>query len=276
VTDKEGKFTFNDLDSSLKFRLLAVADNYTPKYSNDFIATNVKEASIALNSNSLDKKPGRLILSGVVKGQNGQVIRGAVVRPFGMKVGTRQYFGGRMPIDSLAVTNEEGKFRLGLEKPAVVDVIVSSRGQCTKHFKKLETNKPNILELEAGVTIQGYVKQAGKASEGIEMGLVQQDRSPRNFIGDFAVATDKNGFFQFVNVPANEKFYVYGHSKSLKKRGCIKAKAISTKESGSVMKLNKPLLITSGYDLSGRIILSDGKKIPAELRVSLIRQKAWD
>jgi hypothetical protein len=129
--------------------------------------------------------------------------------------------------------------------------------------------------LAAGATVRGRVVDHGKPVAGIEVGLVQTDRSARTFLGASRIGTDASGRFLFANVSANDDYYVYGIMESLGRRGGISEKQIHVGADDSETDVGE-LKIEPAFHIRGRIALSDGKPIPAHTRVLVGREQAWD
>jgi hypothetical protein len=77
------------------------------------------------------------------------------------------------------------------------------------------------------------------------------------------------------NVPPGREFALYATMDSLRGRGAVLPRTFTTGKSGEVLKLG-PLLAKPGHQLSGRVVLSDGKPVPANTRLFFGREQAWD
>jgi hypothetical protein len=119
------------------------------------------------------------------------------------------------------------------------------------------------------------VLKDGKPVAGIGLGLVQQSRSATTFLGDKTTSTNENGFFEFVNVPANEHLYVYGLMDSCRKHGAIPQIEVSTGANGSSVTLGE-ISFQRGFSISGRIVLSDDSSLPPNTRMLISREGPWD
>jgi hypothetical protein len=233
--------------------------------------------SFALTPHDLDKRDPALVLKGRVLDENHKPVPEAVVEPFGFGKGDGAQFGGLKGFDPLAVTNKRGEFRLGVpDRGTAVYVQVSAPFKAPRKFKKLEAGaKPHDLTLFEGVTVRGRLVKGGKPLAGVAVGAAQKERNVETFVGEFQAATDEKGAFQIRNVPAEDALALYGQMSSLSKHGAVGVREVRTGESGSVSDVGD-LEVKPGHRLSGRVVLADGKPVPAGTRVLLSREQAWD
>jgi hypothetical protein len=265
------------LGPDLLFRLLAVAEGYTPAFLPKQADPAAGAVSFTLTPHDLDKRDPALVLKGRVLDENGRPVAEAVVEPFGFGKGDGTQFGGLKGFDPLAVTNKKGEFRLGVPEPGVaVYVQATAPFKAPRRFKKLEAGpKPHDLTLFDGVTITGRLVKGGKPLAGVAVGAAQKERNVETFVGEFQAATDDKGVFQIRNVPAEDSLVLYGLMSSLGKHGAVGARAVRTGKSGSVSAVGD-VEVKPGHKLSGRVALADGKPVPAGTRVMLSREEAWD
>ncbi len=233
--------------------------------------------TFTLTPHDLDKRDPALVLKGRVLDESGKPVSGAVVEPYGFGKGDGAQFGGLNGFDPLAVTNKKGAFRLGVpEKGVAVYVQTNAPFKAPRKFKKLEAGpKSHDLTLLEGVTVRGRLVKGGKPLAGAVVGAAQKDRNVETFVGEFQAATDEKGAFEIRNVPAEDTLALYGQMSSLSKHGALAAREVRTGKSGSVADVGDPE-VKPGHKLSGRVVLADGKPVPAGTRVLLSREEAWD
>jgi hypothetical protein len=265
------------LDSELVFRLLAVAEGYTPAFLPKQADPSAGPVSLTLTPHDLDKRDPALVLKGRVLDENGKPVSEAVVEPYGFGTRNGAQFGGLQGFDPLAVTNKKGEFRLGVpEKGVAVYVQASAPFKAPRRFKKLEAGaKPHDLTLFEGVTIRGRLVKGGQPLAGVAVGAAQKERNVETFVGEFQAATDEKGVFEIRNVPAEDTLALYGQMSSLSAHGALGAREVRAGKSGSVADVGD-LEVKAGHKLSGRVVLADGKPVPAGTRVLLSREEAWD
>jgi hypothetical protein len=231
---------------------------------------------LRLKAHDLDTRDPSLIVRGRVVDEQGAPVPDALVEPFGFGKSNSVQFGGLKGFDPLALTSQKGDFRLGIpEKEITLYVQVSARGFARRNFNKLPAGKAHDLRLDHGVTVTGRTVKGGRPMPGLALGLVQESRSAMTFLGDYKAATDDNGVFTILNVPANDAFVLYGLMDSLKVHGAIAARKLQTQASDTKAEVGD-LAVEPGYSLSGKLVLSDGKPIPTGTQVMVARQEAWD
>jgi hypothetical protein len=276
VTDERGQFALTSLDPELLFRLLAVADGHIPTPTPKLIDPKSGPVLLKLKTHDLDRREPALVFRGRILDETGNPAPEALVEPFGFGKGDGAQFGGLEGFNALALTNSKGEFRLGLPKKGLdLYLQVSARGFTTRNFRKLPADRVQDLRLDRGVTVTGRVVKAFQPLPGVAVGLAQRDRNAETFVGDYKAATDKQGVFTIVNVPANDGFVLYGLMDSCKAHGAIAALPFDTRASGTTVKIGD-LEIAPGYRLSGKLVLAESKAVPAGTRVIVSREEAWD
>jgi hypothetical protein len=216
------------------------------------------------------------VLRGRVVGEDGRPIPEAAVEPFGFSKGQGGHYGGLKGFDPLALTNGKGEFRLGVpEKGLTVHVQLSAPRLCRRVVLGLVPGKDNEVTLLLGVTVVGRVVKDGRPLAGVAVGLAQKDRNVEKFVGEFRAATDAQGVFRIPNVPPQDVLVVYGEMVGLKAHGAIPAREVRTGASASQLDAGD-LAVTPGFRLTGRVVLADGKPVPAGTRVMISREEAWD
>jgi Carboxypeptidase regulatory-like domain len=257
--------------------LLAVADGYTPSRSEKAADPKAGPVKFTLRPHDLDKRDPALLLKGRVLDEAGKPLAGAVVEPFGFGMGNGAQFGGLKGFDPLAMTNTKGEFRLGVpESDLAVYVYVSAPFKAPHRFQKLSAGpKAHDLMLYSGVSITGRLVKNGKPLTGVAVGAAQKDRNAETFVGAFSAATDADGVFTIPHVPPDDLLVLYGLMDSLRKHGAVAAWEVRTGESRSIVDVGD-IAVKTGYKLTGTVVLSDDKPLPAGTRVMLSREEAWD
>jgi hypothetical protein len=230
-----------------------------------------------LRAQDLDKRNPALILRGRVLDEEREPIENAIVEPFGMALKNGIRFGGLTGFDPLALSNAEGEFRLAVPEAGVaVYLKVSAPAYAPRNFSAVPSGpKPADLTLFTGVTVTGRVLNDGKPLAGVAMGIAQQSHNVETFLGHFDAATDQNGVFRILNVPPHDTFALYGEMESLRAHGALSVRQVMVGKSGSTENMGD-LEVTAGLRLSGRVVLADGKAVPAGTRAVISRTEAWD
>ncbi len=278
VSDQDGRFTIPSLDSTLRFRVLAVKEGYLPTFVEQ-VDPAEGDIMFVLGEIAEDRLDANHQVLGRVVDPDGHPIVGAIVEPFGMKIPRGSSYGGesRLGVDPLAVTNERGEFTLTLGKPnATLYAHVSARDFAVTNVHTLSTGgEVHEITLNRGVTIAGYVRDDGQGLGNVEVGIVQTDRNSHTFLGDYSVGTFDTGYFELPNMQANTEYFIYGMMESLRGKGAIPARKITTGDHGERMDCGS-LDIELGFSIQGQVVLSDGGTIPPKTRLSIGRDDAWD
>jgi hypothetical protein len=253
-----------------------VADGYTPTVSAKLIDPKTGPTTLTLKRHDLDTRDNALVFRGRVLDEKGHPVSDAVVEPFGFGKGDGAQFGGLKGFDPLALTDAKGEFRLGVpEKGLALYVQVSARYLARRNFAKLTVGQAHDLTIVAGVTVTGRLTKDGKPLPSAAVGLVQASRNVETFVGEYQAATDTKGVFRIPNVPPEEALILYGLMDSLKAHGGVTARSIRTEKTGAEVDAGD-LAVAPAFRLTGRLVLSDGKPVPAGVRVLISREEAWD
>lgn len=275
-TDPDGQFKIESLDPTLLFRLLVVAGGRESKFVTRVDPANGGQ-TIELNPLSDEALHSALRIKGVVINEQGKPVPEAIINPQGVGFGQTTQWGGTDPyVEPLAVTDERGQFVL-LCKTSRVDAVhatISARGLATKWFE-LKPAGDYLLRLLDGVTVSGQIISNGKPLKGVSVGASSTERQCGIFLDCDTTATDGNGYFHLFNVPPAQEFSIYATMNSLAGNGALPSKTLTTGESGAVHDLGQ-LEVVPAFRIAGRIVLSDGKPIPARTRMLLGREKTQD
>ena len=191
-------------------------------------------------------------------------------------MGTR--FGGAQDwIDSLAVTNEKGDFEIAFSKPAERMILnVQPRGMSAKLFTEDTGPDRKIMTVTDGATIRGRLVRDGKPVANAEIGLSTHNRRSGTVLPEMRVGTKEDGTFAITNVPPGRIYYLYGRMDSLADRG-LAAELVEceTKDDGQEVDVGD-VHVKPGLTLRGKVILSDGKPIPPDMRFNLFCDRASD
>jgi hypothetical protein len=278
ATDANGKYVIAHLDPGLIFRVLAVAEGFRPRFAEE---VDPRRGPLDVN---LDPMPtdlsGRVVLRGRVLGPDGKPVVGAVVSPEGCKRADKQW-GGRLPgVDPASVTNLRGEFFItGNPGDLAYDVTVEGRGLVRRHSGLLPTgDKMHEIRMTEGATLHGRILKDGKPLAGMLVSLVQCDLGGDTFIGCHSVATDAEGRYTFENLRPKDDYYVFISMDNAARLGKIMLpKRISVGDDGTTTDAGDGSVADPIYRVSGRAILTDGKPLPKNTRMSLSRTElGWD
>ncbi|MGC8644464.1 MAG: hypothetical protein ACP5XB_31760, partial [Isosphaeraceae bacterium] len=200
-----------------------------------------------------------------------QPLAGASV--WGWDISNETLSGSRPNVFGPAVTNLLEEFVVTSNSPINdADLLVEGNGVAPRILpgRKPEQN-PQRIVMTAGATLTGRLVRDGKAVPGAAVGLSCVSSSGYNVLHDTSIGTDSDGRFTFVNVHSDDDYFVYGVVGTFKNEGAVDARQVHVGGEGTTRNLGD-LLVVRGHRVKGRVILSDGKSVPAKARL-LIRGK---
>ena len=274
-TDAEGRFKIESLDPKLLFRLLVVAGgreaNFVSKV--DPAAGSVDITMTPLDPQALKSKTR---IAGIVMGPEGQPVLGATIGVEGVGHGDSTRWGGTdAEVDPIAVTDDQGRFLLRCkEEITAVHAIAEARG-VAKRWVKLTPGRDHLVRMEEGVTITGRIVRDGQALKDVVLGLTTTERACGICLHDFETATDARGRFVLSNVTPDNRYFLFSKMESLREQGTLPVMTVKTGATGTTLDLGD-LELRPAHRVAGRVLLADGKPVPADTRIFLGRQQAWD
>jgi len=286
VTDARGAFTLKDLDPHLVYNLVIVAKGHVAASTSKTDPAS-GPVTVTLKPHDLDRRDPALIVNGRVLDEKGRPVADATVAPNGLApIGVTRTSGGRRfgkitEADPLAVTDEDGRFRIGLTKEiGSLFVTVRAPFLAPRQSGPLAPGKKsNEVKLVSGVTVGGKVVKDGKALAGVTLRLRQNMVQDANRKRDrtmvelaFEIDTDAQGNFRFDHVPPDEDYVLLGVMDSFRAHGVLRTRKVVAKGNRATCELGD-LPVEKGHTLSGKIILEDGKAVPAGTRVIYYRRE---
>jgi hypothetical protein len=290
TTDKQGKFTFEQLDEALKFRLLAAFPGYETKHTK-LIVPSATAVEIKLVTQPKYIDPARIV-SGVVTDGKGQPVAGALVEPHGAKSKTKRWWGQVKGVNS-AVTDAAGHFAMTVpDDMLALDVRIHGHGFCGIQVDQTLPGEAAKIAVQPGARVTGKLVHEGQPVAGMSVAVVQVDRGVSNgiFIAAVGDVTNKDGSFEFRHLPGSQQYCIYSVVGDAK-RGTNERTNERTSERASerilaAKKFNMPasgetrdlgtLAVAAPVSIRGRVERIDGKPLPENLKLSLGREPAWD
>ena len=92
---------------------------------------------------------------------------------------------------------------------------------------------------------------------------------------EIRIGTNGDGTFAIANVPPAVDWYLYGKMESLASLGGSPIIEFTTKSDGEELDVGDVSLVPA-FQLRGRVVLSDGKPMPAGMRVTIGSERAFD
>jgi hypothetical protein len=273
-TDAQGQFAITGLNPALKFRLLVVKDGFTAATKG-----GVDPAQGALSPIKLIRRAPTTEESQIVHGRvtdlMGSPIAGAVIEPVGdVESANLRSFGMMGWMDALAVTNASGEFMINSTRPIEKIMLkISPRGLAQKIVTVTPGSAINSIVLTEGTTIMGrLVAPNGTAVAQAEVVMIPLGHFNEEIFSDMRVGTDKAGSFAFTNVPAHRIWGLYPAIESLGNRNLTAAphwsESLADRQVVNVGKIT----LHPGFSVSGKIVLVDGKDVPAGMHVTINSQ----
>lgn len=282
VTDSEGNYKIDGLNEDLVFNLLVMRDGFSSKFVKKVDPAAGASETAVLTPRTSPEDPTQYVRGRVVDA-HGVPVRDAVVEQQGVsaknergQISTR--FGGTDGwIDSIAVTSDKGEFEVAYGKPAVSMILnVEPRGMSSKLFTLPTGPERKTLTVTDGATIRGRLMKDGKPLANAEIGLITHSRRSGTMFSEVRIGTKEDGTFAITNVPAGRIYEVYAKMDSLAAQG-IAGETIEceTKDDGQEVDIGD-IQVRPAYTVRGRVVLSDGKEIPPDMRITLSADRAWD
>ena len=108
------------------------------------------------------------------------------------------------------------------------------------------------------------------------MGLSTHSRVGGETLPEMHIGTADDGRFALTNVPPGRIWYLYARMESLASRG-LAAEIIecATKSAGQDLYLGD-ISVRPAYTLRGKVVMSDGKPIPPDMRINLFSDRVPD
>ena len=277
LSQDDGSFVFQGLDSELKFRVLASKASMRSVIA-DFDPIS-GSAKIVLRPKPTSFVAARTFYGRVVD-QDGKAIVGASIQT-NSAANTRKRWGGRIDnVDRLVVSDADGRFVV----TSAVDFLalgfeIHSRNHAAMNTERLGLQQnaddpPHEIVMRSGITLTGRFVQDRVPVAGVPFGVVQVDRSSSTFVGPTLRASDENGSFRIENLPENQELCIFSIVKERNAK-TFKTKKTFVGASGTTMKLGDLELIP-GVLFSGRVELPEGMKLVPNARLRLSREPAWD
>ena len=277
-TDAEGKFAIENVDPTLKFRLV-LAKPGLRTLETDLIDPLLGPASLSLEELPDDVDPARVV-SGIVR-LNGSPVAGALVYPFGAKTAEMRWWGQVDGVDS-TVTDENGFFAMPL--PAnyqAIDIEIRGDGMCGEQLALLEPGRePLAIEARTGATVVGRLVSDGNPVAGMSVAVVQLGRSTDDgiFIKAVGAVTDEQGRFEFRHLPPDQRYCIYstvGEAKQTESPYILVTKTFAVPATGETRDVGS-LEVAEPLSIRGTVKSVDGEPLPENLKIWLGRDPAWD
>lgn len=277
ITDAGGKYSISGLNPDLVFKLLVVRNGYKTVFVDKVDPSNGSASDAVLKPETAATEASQAVRGRVVDA-HGDPVRDAVVEQEGVTFngprGLGRAFGpDNSPdwIQPLAATDEHGEFEISYAKPAVeITLNVSPRAMAPKLVTLPTGPEKRTITVTQGATLRGRLLQPdGTPARDAEIGVITHSRMSGTVFQEVLIGTKDDGTFAITNIPAGRIWYVYPKMESLAARGLAgDAVPVETKDDGEEVEVGTINLRTA-YTLRGKVVLSDGKRIPPDMHVTL-------
>ena len=270
ITGTNGEFVISSLDPTLIFRLLVLAPEHESKFV-DKVNPAHGLANITLKLLDVNATPPDFLISGLVIGDDGQAIEGAAIQAQGVNFGNGQQWGGAGKyVDETVVSDGKGHFLIRCKsKVELIYAMASARDAAPRPFQ-LQPGRDYLVRLHTGVTVTGRLVTAGSPVSAAVVQILPSDRPLGEFFSSDKIATDSNGCFSIPNLPPEKALVLSGTMNSLQGKGALSPKLFTSGKNKSMTDLGD-LVLQTGYRISGQILLTDGKPMPAHTHLLLAR-----
>jgi uncharacterized GH25 family protein len=273
TTNSEGEFEIPRLSGKLKFRLLVTMPGYKP-HQTDLLDPRLEQPHIVLDHQETDWPPERTLRGSVVNKQ-GLPVEGALVDPHGVRLGNTQRWGA-INVET-TVTDSDGNFALFVpEEYGGLSVRVMADGYCGATTEMWEPGKSYEVRVPVGASVTGRIVHDGNPVAGLDVAVVQLNRfTTHHFIKAVPATTDELGRFRIDYLPPDEMYVIYTIVGDGDGDVVLRTSEFRAALDGKLTDLG-PLSVEPALRLSGRIQLPEGLAMPADARLALLRDPAWD
>jgi hypothetical protein len=275
-TGPDGRYSIAGLDSDLVFNFLIVREGYSTTFVNRIDPQKGPAETAVLKKRIPLKKPAQVIRGRVVD-RKGVPVRDALVEQQGAILGQTQSFGPVGWNDLIAVTNDRGEFELAYRKALDAAIVqVSPRAMAPTLVTVSSGRDRKIVTVTDGATIRGRLLQNGKPVAQAEMGVSTHSGAAGETFPESRIGTGEDGRFVITNIPPGRIWYLYAKMESLAPRG-LSAEVIecATKSDGQDVDVGD-IPVKPALTLRGRVVLSDEKLIPPDMRIILDADRVPD
>ncbi|MBM3765594.1 MAG: carboxypeptidase regulatory-like domain-containing protein [Acidobacteria bacterium] len=276
TTNESGEFTIANLSADLVFDLLVVRDGFSSTWIKKVDPLSNTKAQAKLAKRTSPENPKQIVRGKVVDAR-GDAVRDALIAQRGIIFDQGRSFGDRDWIDLVAVSNKDGEFEMAFGKPAKAMILqVAPRGMASSLVTLTTGAGRQSITATDGATVRGRVVNNGKPLANIELGLSTHSRMSGTVFDDMRIGTNESGEFAITNVPAGRIYDLFPRMTALGEKGLsAEVTYVETKDDGQEVHIGD-IQTQPAYTLKGRVVLSDGAAIPANIRVNLFLDRMPD
>jgi hypothetical protein len=280
TTVADGTYTLSGLAPSLHFTLLAAKDGYLAAFIPDVDPDAGPAMDARLASRPVVDDPMRVVRGRIVNAR-GEPQRGAVIQPklasYRMPNGDLGFSQTTRWINEITVTNVNGEFELSYDKPSVeLTFLVTARAMAPRYITAPTGAERQTFVVTEGATIRGRLVRNGEPVAGAEMRLIANNSALGRWYPDERIGTTDDGSFAFTNVPPGRIWLLAATMESAASRNlATDIVTCQTERDSEILDLGD-LRLRDGYTLSGKVVLRDGKPVPAGMHLLVVRDRMHD
>ena len=177
-----------------------MARGFAPAYTPKHLEPEAGDVAIRLKPHDLDRRKPERVVRGRVVNEDGDPVARSIVEPVGVSRGQGGSFSfsalDRLGIDVLAVTDDDGEFRLGvgadgdalylLIKASFLAPVQTNPYRCRAGARRDDQARPKASRLRTG-----RVVRKDRPLTDVGMGMVQVNRNVIGYLGHFEFGTDR-------------------------------------------------------------------------------------
>lgn len=273
LTDQQGRFTISGVSPKLLFTLAAGGAGYQGLVSEYY--DPAKQPAIELKLDSIQESPEVKTVTGRVVDSSGNPIAGAEVRSRTIYRTTGRIGGSDDAVTPLTLTDSDGNFQItnGNHIRAIDLRVVAAEYAPNEATWQRGGDQGLQIALNHGASIRGRLMAADAPLVGVEVGLVQRNRTIGNIVTPREVSTDADGCFQFDQLPPEMDYTLYTHT-GQGASGALPVSLVAAPRHGQRADLGD-LSTQKPHRLKVIVRTEDGKALPPKSTVYVGRSDAW-
>ncbi len=273
TTDSNGRFSIPDLSDSLLFSLAAGGAGYQGQVSEHFDPALKPEITFQLEP--LERTEKIDVVRGRVVDSDGDPIAGAQVRPHTLFRSNGIFGGSDRSVTPLTLTDANGVFEMSVGNHIEsIDLRLNASAYAPEQFRWSRLADDELtISLGAGAGLRGRLVFRDKPVAGVEVGLVQQNRTMGNIVTPHEVFTDESGMFSFEQLPPELDYALYTHTGQAAS-AVLPLSFIQAPRHGEQADLGD-IPAVEPRRLSVTVTTSDGGPLPQDSYIYIGRRYGW-
>jgi hypothetical protein len=214
-------------------------------------------------------------VTGQVVDADGVPVVGAEVHSKLIRRGNTITSAGDTSVTPLTLTDTNGNFQVTAGDYILsIDLRINAAGYAPTEIKWERGNDKALrVQLGHGAVIRGRLLIGTQPLRGVELGLVQRNRSLGNINTPAEVSTDEEGVFQFEQLPPSMDYALYTHTGQGAK-GVLPVSLIEAPGHGQLADLGD-IATQTPRRLTIIVRTEDGGPLPAKATLHVGRDTAW-